>query len=158
MTSISTQINNSATYTAMHQAATDTVTGAASTNMTSSDFLNLMLKQLQYQDPMSPTDNAQFVSQQCQFAQLSATTDMSSSLASTQALSLVGKSVTLKDPDDKTKVVTGTVSSVTMKGNSSSLSVNGKKYPASSVISVNEVTTPTTGSTSTTPTTGNTNG
>lgn len=141
MTSAMTEIQNQTNATTEMQAKQTRVTGSASTNLTSTDFLNLLMKQLQCQDPMSPTDNAQFVSQECQFAQLSTTQDISKGLSSNQALSLVGKTVTVKNPDDSTKRITGEVTSATSEGSNSTITIKGTEYPASSVVSVSAPTT-----------------
>ena len=67
------------------------------------DFLKLMTAQLQYQDPMKPMDNAQFIGQMAQFSTVSGIqglqdsfTKLATSLQSTdtlQAAGLVGHSV-----------------------------------------------------------------
>lgn len=145
-------IQDAATATAQLQQKTDTVTGAASAKMTSTQFMNLLLKQLQYQDPMSPTDNNQFISQQCQFSQLSATEETNASIDNNngiaQATSLVGKYVTVTDATDKTKTISGTVTSATLNGKDSAISINGVMYPLSSIKNVSSAapatTTPTT--------------
>lgn len=148
MASVTDQITAAKTYTNMYQAETDTVTGAASTKLTQSDFLNLLTQQLEYQDPMEPMDNSQFVSQINQFSQLEAQTDISKTLndstTTQQATMLVGENVTLQDPDDKTKTITGTVTSALIDGDNSSIVVNGTSYPLSLLKKVNQVTTATT--------------
>lgn len=145
-------IQDAANATAQLQQKTDTLTGAASAKMTSTDFMNLLLKQLQYQDPMSPTDNAEFISQQCQFSQLSATEEMNDSITQNntimQTLSLIGKSVTLQDPDDLSKTITGNVTSANFSQNGSTIEVNGKNYPIALIQKVQAA-----GSNTTTPTT-----
>ena len=131
--SVTTQnaITNSATATAQMQAAQPAATGSAS-KLGSQEFMNLMLKQLQYQDPMEPTSNTEFISQQAQFTQLSTSQEMSTNLSNnnsaTQAMSLVGKTVTLTNPDDSSKTITGTVASSTINGTKSTINVNGKDY------------------------------
>jgi flagellar basal-body rod modification protein FlgD len=71
--------------------------------MTSKDFVELMIAQLKNQDPFEPVDNTQMVAQMAQFSNLSATTEMASTLktiaaklnATTtgEALAFVGKTV-----------------------------------------------------------------
>lgn len=143
-------ITTEASYTAQAEAAKPKQTGAASANLTSNDFLKLLMQQLQYQDPLDPVDNKEFISQQAQFTQLSTTQEMNNNIASnngaTQAASLVGENVTLTDPDDSTKTITGTVTSATISGKNSTILVNGKSYPLSSLKTVNStpVATPAT--------------
>lgn len=150
MPSASSIINQETNYTTQAQAAKPKETGTASSTLTSSDFLGLMMKQLQYQDPMAPTDNAQFVSQQCQFSQLSATSEMNDNLKQNssimQTLTLVGKDVTLTNPKDATKTITGTVSSAQFNTSGAAIEVNGTTYPISLVQKVTEHSTATTAS------------
>lgn len=63
-------------------------------------FLNIILTQLTYQDPLKPVDNFQFVSQLAQFTQLQQTQTLNdqigallSAQAATQATSLLGRTV-----------------------------------------------------------------
>jgi flagellar basal-body rod modification protein FlgD len=50
--------------------------------LTSKDtFLKLLVSQLQYQNPLDPTDSVQFVTQLAQFSQLEQTTQMASDLS-----------------------------------------------------------------------------
>lgn len=80
-------------------------------------FLKLLVAQLKYQDPSSPTDPAQFMSQTAQFTQIEAlnnlqksTASMLNSQQSTMAATLIGKSITgtpTAGGADVTGVVTG---------------------------------------------------
>jgi flagellar basal-body rod modification protein FlgD len=64
------------------------------------DFLRILLTQLQFQDPLKPTDNQQFVAQLAQFSALEITRQQSEKIDSllalegaNQALTLMGKTV-----------------------------------------------------------------
>lgn len=144
MSNVTDQINSAANATAQYQASQQKATGAAQ-KLGSGDFLNLMMKQLQYQDPMDPVSNTEFIAQQAQFSQLETSNTMSANIAAnnsiTQALSLVGKKVTLADPDNKNNTITGTVSSASINGKDSAITVNGKSYALSSLKSVSQATT-----------------
>lgn len=127
-TSVSSQISQMQNATAVEQAKNAT----PKSELTSSDFLNLMMKQLQNQDPTSPQDSSQFLSQQAQFTQLSVTEDMNSNIAKnnsiTQATSLVGKTVILTDPDNAKKTITGVVQAAEINGSDSAIVVGNKSY------------------------------
>lgn len=144
--SVTSEITNAANATAQLQAKTDTLTGAASANISSTEFLNLMMKQLQYQDPTNPVDNTEFISQQCQFTQLSTTQEISKSLTQnnsiSQTLALVGKDVTLVDPNDTSKTISGTVEEAKFTSKGGAIVVGGKNYSIGSVLSVKEHSTP----------------
>lgn len=146
MPSAASIINQDANYTAQTKAAQPKVTGTAGATLTSSQFMDLMLKQIQFQDPMAPTDNAQMVTQQAQFSQLSATNELKDTTAkndaNVQAASLVGENVTITDPNDKTgtKTITGTVTSATIDGTSSTIHINKTDYPISLLKTINSST------------------
>ena len=133
MTIIQDQITQMATATAYEKAKQEHVTGTASAQLTQSEFLELMLKQYEYQDPMEPMDNKDMVAQQCQFSQLSATQELANSITANntviQATSLVGKSVVLRDPDNAENVIYGTVDAAYIDGSDSCVTVGGKNYP-----------------------------
>src|SRR5579859_4810256 len=99
-------------------AATGTVPAATTDSFTSpsgalnqADFLQLLVAQIQYQDPMNPQSDTQMAAQMAQFTSLQQATQSTSSLAMIQANSLVGNNVTVQI-DSKTStsgVVTGVV-------------------------------------------------
>ncbi|MCY0875307.1 MAG: flagellar hook capping protein [Firmicutes bacterium] len=137
-----------------------TTTAAASTSSTTSfvpggslgenAFLQLLATQLQYQDPLQPQDNTQFVAQLAQFSSLEQMTNVSTqegqvvsginSLASqeqlTSAFSLLGNSVTLQDASGTQ--ASGTVSAVQSTANGVMITVNGTEYPVADVQSVSK--------------------
>lgn len=95
-------------------------------------FLQLLVTQLQYQDPLSPQSNEEFVSQLAQFSSLEEMQAMTSSLANSQALSLVGKNVIIEVGKSKdlsnTSFVAGYVQFVQMVDGKAYLSVNDQLY------------------------------
>jgi flagellar basal-body rod modification protein FlgD len=71
------------------------------------DFLKLFVAQLQHQDPMSPMDNDQMVAQMSQLSSVEQLTNLASSnagmaktLAHTNAVGLIGRTVTWLDDKD----------------------------------------------------------
>src|SRR5947208_3366892 len=88
-----------------------------SKSLNANDFINLMVTQLQHQDPTQPTNNDQLLSQMSQIAQLQSSTTMQSSLSAMvlqnqigSAGNLIGKAV--QGMDDQNNTVKGTVTSV----------------------------------------------
>ena len=93
------------------------------------DFLNLLITQLRYQDPLNPTDDKEFIAQMAQFSSLEQMQNMNSVLTNSEAFSMVGKYVTGSITDETTKetsTVDGKVSSVKMKDGKVYLEVGGK--------------------------------
>jgi flagellar basal-body rod modification protein FlgD len=71
-----------------------------SSNINMQDFLNILLTQLNYQDPLKPMDNKEFMAQLAQFTTLGQTQELNgkidallSTQASMQSVGLLGKYV-----------------------------------------------------------------
>ena len=102
------------------------------------EFLNLLVTQLQNQDPLNPQDDTQFISQLAQFSSLEQMTNMSSTLTNTSAYSLIGKQVLVSQKNDAGVVseVSGTVDYVEMSSGKAKVSVNGNLYDVENVVEV----------------------
>jgi flagellar basal-body rod modification protein FlgD len=96
--------------------ATSTVAPDSNTKLDREAFLKLLVAQLKYQNPLEPTDSAQFMAQTAQFTvveKLDALTKTNAELLSTNralgASSLLGQSVVSAGPDgaDVVAKVTG---------------------------------------------------
>ena len=94
-------------------------------------FLQLLVAQMKYQDPLEPTDNTQYISQLATFSQLEATQNVQSSLSAMEANDLVGKQVILKVTSSvtgETSYVSGRVDYVLHEKGETYLSVNDALY------------------------------
>ncbi len=130
MSSVSA-INN---YVSADSSATDSVAAKSQQTLTQKDFLQLLVTQMQNQDPLNPQSDTEMAAQMAQFTSLQQTSAMSSSLAMMQANSLVGSTVDLKI--DSNMVETGVVDGVVMENGTPQIAVNGVTYDVSQVISV----------------------
>jgi flagellar basal-body rod modification protein FlgD len=140
------QINSTANVST-GTTSSDTVSGSQQT-LTQNDFLQLLVAQMQNQDPLNPQSDTQMAAQMAQFTSLTQSSAMSSSLSMLQANSLIGSTVSLQI-DPKT-TASGVVQGVILNGGTPQIIVNGSTYDLSQVTSVTPtVTTPTTSPTST---------
>ncbi|KQW42570.1 hypothetical protein ASC77_23130 [Nocardioides sp. Root1257] len=134
--------------------ATEAVTSTglyqpATTTGSSSDkemFLNLMVAQLRYQDPMNPTDSGQMMAQNAQFTALEKmqdVADQTAALLSAQvsfgAAGMVGKNVTYMNQDGTT--TSGLVGSVTYDASGPMLVVGGASVSLGQVQSISATAT-----------------
>ena len=101
-------------------------------------FLQLLCAEMQYQDPLEPTSNTDYVAQMATFSQLEATLDMKNTQKDAMASSLVGQQVILKVETEsgKTTYVEGKVDYVMYENGETMLSVNNGLYPLSSLDTV----------------------
>ncbi len=134
----------------MSVSATEAVTPAGmyqpATPTGSSDdkqmFLNLMVAQLRYQDPMNPADSGEFLAQNAQFTALEKMQDVADQTAallaaqiSFGASGLVGRYVTYLDENGAS--ASGLVGSVSYDVNGPKLVVDGENVTLGQVQSVN---------------------
>ncbi|MBO6137884.1 MAG: hypothetical protein J6O71_04650 [Lachnospiraceae bacterium] len=102
-------------------------------------FLQLLVAQMQYQDPLEPTDNTQYVSQLATFSELEQMQNMAKSTDMARAQSLVGKNVTVNSTNSTTGItteMTGKVESVISKSSGSYVVINGELYDLDDVVQV----------------------
>ncbi len=135
------------------QLPSNSSSGSSAYSMQPSDFIKLMVTQLENQDPTNPTSDSDLMSQMSDIGQLESSTQMQSSIASStlqsqvgSASALIGKTVTGIDAANKT--VTGTVDSVSVAGTGVTLNLHsGDTVAITNVSSIAAGTTPTTTST-----------
>ena len=95
------------------------------------DFLNLLVAQMKYQDPLEPQSNTEYVSQLATFTQVEATENMANTAENVQANNLIGKTVIMRPTNSvtgETSDVMGVVDYVMKEGSNVYLSVNGALY------------------------------
>ena len=99
------------------------------------EFLKLLTAEMQYQDPLEPTSNTDYVAQMATFSQLEATLSMKESLTTSSdntiksmANQLVGQEVVVKDDESKTGYADGIVDYVMYDDGEIYISVNDKLY------------------------------
>ena len=123
---------------------TSTTSASADKNM----FLQLLVAQMRYQDPMNPTDSSQFLAQSAQFTALEkmqAVADQTAALFSAQmafgASGLIGRTVTWTDADEVTH--TAQVAGVSFGAQGPMLDVGqADPLPITSVVSVTDGSAP----------------
>lgn len=97
-------------------------------------FLKLLVAEMQYQDPMQPSDNSQYVAQLASFTQIEAMQAVQNDMHTMQANSLVGKVVVVNSDNQE---VEGRVDFVTSDDDGNMyVSINDKQYKIDDIDSV----------------------
>ena len=112
-------------------------------NLKTEDFINMMVVQLQNQDPMEPAKNQELLAQMSQIGQLQSSTQLQETLKNVMTQSqlssagaLIGKAVAGVMPDGKT-AISGVVHSVRVIDGNVSLELdNGFSMPLSNVTGI----------------------
>lgn len=92
-------VDTSASTTSLSSSNSSTQAGGA---LDKDAFLQLLVAQMQYQDPLEPTDNTEYISQLATFSSLEEMQNINQSMTEGNAYSLVGKHVFVKVTSDKT--------------------------------------------------------
>jgi len=115
--------------------STDTASTTASTKTLDKDaFLELLITELQNQDPLNPMDGKDSIAQLAQFSSLEQLQQMNQNQASTQALAMIGKQVDYTDSDGN--ALSGTVTGVSFVSGTPRLNVGSTQVALSSVVDV----------------------
>jgi flagellar basal-body rod modification protein FlgD len=93
-------------------------------------FLQLLVAQMKYQDPLQPTSNTEYISQLATFSELEEMQNVSASMDMSRANALVGQYVFMNvtDSNGKTTYPEGQVDYVVYQGGKIFLSVNEQLY------------------------------
>ncbi len=93
-------------------------------------FLQLLVAQMQYQDPLEPTSNTEFIAQYAQFSQVEQMQNMAATMELSRAGGLVGQEVYIKTTDSsgEPKYVQGQVDYVVYESGKAYLAINEQLY------------------------------
>jgi len=111
------------------------------------DFLKVLVTQMKYQDPLSPTNDTEFIAQMAQFSTLEQTVNLNenfqllsymlgSGFDSANAFTMIGKNVEI---ETSTGIIQGIVEKVTKKDGEFMVEVDSVFYPISQVSTVSMV-------------------
>ena len=102
----------------------------ASNTLDKDAFLQLLVAQMKYQDPLEPTSNTEYISQLATFSSLEEMQNLNSAMTLQRASQLVGQYVFMKvtDSNGKTTYPEGTVDYVVYENNKAFLSINDTLY------------------------------
>lgn len=102
------------------------------------DFLQLLVTQMRYQDPLNPQSDTAYVAQLATFSQLEQMQNLNATNTNSQAFNLVGKEVMMiaKDSTGQIGYVEGVVDFVSVINGQPYLSIGDNLYPTSQLDSV----------------------
>lgn len=125
------QTTNQSTDTQKTDTATNKVERTkGGSEMDKDAFLQLLVAQMKYQDPLEPTSNTEYISQYATFSELEQMQNMSGSLNLSRASETVGKEVIIETRNDsgETKTIQGYVEKVVYNKTKAFLSIDGSLY------------------------------
>lgn len=105
-------------------------------NLGKDEFLNLLVTQLQYQDPLEPQEDKEFIAQMAQFSSLEQMQNLNSSFSNFMAYSLVGRYATAEYGMD---TIDGYIESVVNAGNETYAVIDGTSVNVEDIYKVTDV-------------------
>lgn len=135
-------VNNQKTIQQIIDETTSSKTSKRNTgDLGKDEFLNLLVTQLQYQDPLNPQDDTQFIAQMAQFSALEQMQNLNTSYSATKAFGMIGKMVTanITEDSENTKSITGEVTSVKMQSGKAYVVVDGNDVLVEDVLEVTDI-------------------
>lgn len=101
-------------------------------------FLQLLVTQMKYQDPLNPNTDTEYIAQLATFSQLEQLQNLTTTTTNSQAFGLVGKNVIVKTENKlgDTSYINGRVDFINMSGGKAKMSINGSLYPIDQLDSV----------------------
>ncbi len=114
------------------------LTSASGSTMDKDSFLQLLVAQMKYQDPMQPTSNTEYVAQFAQFSQVESLQNLSASMDLQRASSLVGKTVYVRTTNStgESTYVYGKVDYVGYESGKAYMYINENRYPLDDLESI----------------------
>ncbi len=123
-------------------ATTQGSSAASIGGLTQNNFLQLLVAQMQNQDPLNPMSSNQFLQEMASFTEVidlgqlqQLTQNLVNNEVASQGLQLLGRTVTAIDPSSG-QSVSGTVSQLTMQNGQPMLTIGTAQLPVSSVVTV----------------------
>lgn len=141
MSLVQTVTNGKIADTSTSSISDSTTKTSSSSSLDKDAFLQLLVAQMKYQDPLEPTSNTEYIAQLATFSQLEATQNLESSIESTQASDLVGKAVIMKTTSSSTcdtYYTAGYVDAVKIESGTPYLYINNNYYALSDLDTVLE--------------------
>ena len=100
------------------------------------EFLNLLVKQLQYQDPLEPSSDTEFIAQMAQFSSLEQMQNLNDTFSKFQSYSMVGKYATA---NFGMETIEGYVESITSVGDTTYAIIDGTSVNVSDIFKVTDM-------------------
>lgn len=107
--------------------------------MDKDSFLQLLVAQMKYQDPLEPTSNTEYISQYATFSELEQMQQVNSNISIQRASALIGETVYMRTVNSITGAIggiAGKVDSVEIQNGKAFLNILGNLYPIDDLVSV----------------------
>ena len=133
----------------LNTSGVETTTDVSSSMLDKTTFMEMLVVQMQNQDPLEPMDNSEMTAQLAQLSSLEQLDNLNSSFenfqqSATSAISLMNSGQTVELELTDGSVVTGTLDKVKWSDSETQFVINGDTYSAGSVVSMRPIVAETT--------------
>jgi flagellar basal-body rod modification protein FlgD len=109
---------------------------ATGETVSENQFLDLLVTQLQNQDPTQPMDDSQFVSELAQFSSLQESTTMNTTVGLQTAAGMIGATITSSADDSSGNPISGEVTSASSANGVANVIVGTNTVPLTDITAV----------------------
>jgi len=127
------------------QSAVQRSTTTSEATLGMSDFITLLVAQLQNQDMLNPMDNTEFIAQMATFSTLTAINNMAAQSMTTYAVSLLGKEVIVAEFDPVTNRLErheGVVTGISLFEGDPKIYIGDRSFDLRSIMTVGKLPDP----------------
>jgi len=102
------------------------------------EFMNILVTQLRFQDPLRPMDDREFIAQLAQFSSLEQMQNLNREFANVRAMNMIGNYVTAKIDGEgpEPEILKGLVEAVSFENGRTGVVVNGRIVDAEDIVGV----------------------
>lgn len=136
---ISAQVINGKVYADYTSGTSTNKDTKGSDSLDKDAFLKILVAEMQYQDPLEPSSNTEWVTQMASFSQIEQLQDVTDTINEQKAASLVGKRIIIAASDNtsgEVNYVTGKVECIEKKSDGLYFSINGNLYSVDKLYAV----------------------
>lgn len=136
---ISAQVINGKVYADYTYGTSTNKDTKGSDSLDKDAFLKILVAEMQYQDPLEPSSNTEWVTQMASFSQIEQLQDVTDTINEQKAASLVGKRIIVAASDNtngEVNYVTGKVQCIEKKADGLYFSINDNLYSVDKLYAV----------------------
>ncbi len=136
---ISAQVINGKVYADYTSGTSTNKDTKGSDSLDKDAFLKILVAEMQYQDPLEPSSNTEWVTQMASFSQIEQLQDVTDTINEQKAASLVGKRIIIAASDNtsgEVNYVTGKVQCIEKKSDGLYFSINDNLYSVDKLYAV----------------------
>jgi len=108
------------------------------TELGKNEFLNILVAQLRFQDPLRPMDDREFIAQMAQFSALEQMQNLNREFTDVKAMGMIGSMISarIQNEPQSNEMLHGLVEAISFENGRTHVIVDGRKIAVDDIVSV----------------------